>query len=662
MHDGRESRTGAPRDGGASPAALSGPGLPGGGFGGPGMGAGRGMPPAVVGKARPKRAGATLRRLWAYLRAQRASLLLVVVLTAVHSGLTLVGPFLIGVAIDRYVIPGDFAGLARLCALLLAVYAVGAALAWVQAYATASLSQRTVRDMRNDLFAKLQRLPLRFFDGQTHGELMSRTTNDIESVSNTLNQSLTQMISSVLTVAGCLAVMLYLDVRLTLLCLITIPLVTLLTKSVAGRTRKQFAAQQKQLGELNGYIEETVSGQKVVATFRRERRALEDFRRLNGKLAEAGIRAQIYTGLMGPFMNVVNNLGFAVVALGGGWMALAQLTTVGTVVTFLNYSRQLARPVNDLANQFNMIQAAIAGAERVFEVMERETEYEGEAGKASGAAGKAAEAEEAVRGKSGEAAKAETDRRAAETAAFRGEVAFRQVTFGYKPGEPVLRDVSLEAKPGDMIALVGPTGAGKTTIVNLLTRFYEVDEGTILLDGVDIRKLGKDRLRRELGIVLQDAYVFTGTVRENIRYGRLDATDEEVEAAAKLANADAFIRLLPDGYDTVLTKEGTNVSHGQRQLLTIARAVLADPRVLVLDEATSSIDTRTEMHIQEAMRTLMRGRTSFVIAHRLGTIREADQILVIDGGCIVERGTHEELLAAKGFYHRLYASQFQRVG
>jgi ATP-binding cassette subfamily B multidrug efflux pump len=598
--------------------------------GGQGFGPGHGMGMA---KARPKETKETLLRLWAYLREQRASLLLVVTLTAVHAGISLIGPFLIGIAIDDYILPGHYAGLLKLCAALLAVYAAGAALAWVQAYATAKLSQRTVWVMRNDLFGKLQQLPLRFFDGQSHGELMSRTTNDIESVSNTLNQSMTQLISSVLTVAGCLIIMLSLDVRLTILCLITIPLVALLTKVVAGQTRKHFAAQQRQLGELNGFIEETVSGQKVVAAFCREPRAIENFGRLNRRLADVGIRAQIFTGLMGPFMNVINNLGFAVIALGGGWMALLQWTTVGIVVAFLNYSRQLARPVNELANQFNMIQAAIAGAERVFDIMDRRTEYEGEE-------------DQALQG----------------AAEVEGEVVFERVSFSYKEGVPVLKDVSLRASPGDMIALVGPTGAGKTTIVNLLTRFYETDKGDITFDGINIRDMDKQVLRRQLGIVLQDAYVFSDTIRENIRYGKLDATDAEVEAAAGLANADSFIRKLPKGYDTVLSKEGTNVSHGQRQLLTIARAVLADPAVLILDEATSSIDTRTEMHIQEAMRTLMKGRTSFVIAHRLSTIREADLILVIDGGRIIESGTHEALLEQKGFYHGLYTSQFQSVG
>ncbi|WP_284646415.1 ABC transporter ATP-binding protein [Paenibacillus silviterrae] len=596
----------------------------------PGFGHGSmGMP-----KARPKNTKETLAKLWSYLRSESGSLFLVILLTSVHAGLSLIGPFLIGVAIDDYILPQRYAGLLQLCAILLGVYICGAALAWLQAFTAAKLSQRTVRAMRGDVFGKLQGLPLRFFDTQPHGDLMSRATNDIESIATTLHQSLIQLISSVITVAGCLVIMLSLDVRLTLLSLVTIPLVAILTRVVSGHTRKQFAAQQKQLGELNGFIEETVSGQKVVATFCREPRALADFSRLNTKLADVGIRAQILTGLMGPFMNVINNLGFAAIALGGGWMALMQWTTVGVVVSFLNYSRQLGRPVNELANQFNMIQAAIAGAERVFELMEQKSEHE-------------------------EAARRTVSSSFAD---MKGEVIFNDVSFGYKEGVHVLQNVSLHASPGSMIALVGPTGAGKTTIVNLLTRFYETTSGSITIDGADIKHMDKEALRRQLGIVLQDAYVFSDTIRENIRYGRLDATDAEVEAATKLANADSFIRKLPQGYDTVLSKEGTNVSHGQRQLLTIARAILANPAVLILDEATSSIDTRTEMHIQEAMRVLMQGRTSFVIAHRLSTIREADMILVIDGGRIIERGTHEELLDSKGFYYRLYTTQFEKAG
>lgn len=607
---------------------LGGPGPFGMGGGGPGGGM-RGMLP----KVRPKRLGPTLRRLWGYIGRQRAGLVAVIILTALGAGLALIGPYLLGRAIDQYIIPRDYDGLVRLCVVLLAVYVLSAAISWIQAYVMAGVSQRTVRDLRRDLFAHMQKLPLRFFDSRTHGELMSRTTNDIENVSSSLGQSLSQLINSVLTVVGALTLMLGLNVWLTLVSLVTIPLTMLVTGQIAKRTRRHFSAQQRHLGELNGYIEETVAGQKVVKSFHQEEQALQRFQSHNEQLRNSGIRAQMLSGLMGPVNNVINNFSFALIAAAGGWMALRGFTTLGVVVSFLNYSRQFTRPINELANQFNMIQSAIAGAERVFEIMDTGTEYEEEQRPAT-----------------------------AINKPIRGEVRFENVTFCYKEGVPVLKNVTLTAKPGDTIALVGPTGAGKTTIVNLLTRFYDIEQGTVTIDGDDLRDWDKDRLRGQLGIVLQDAYLFSDTIRENIRYGRLDATDAQIEAAAKLANADAFIRKLPNGYDTQLSAEGGNLSQGQRQLITIARAILADPAILILDEATSSVDTRTEMHIQEAMRSLMQGRTSFVIAHRLSTIREADQILVINGGEIIERGTHQELLDRKGFYCDLYTSQFKRVG
>lgn len=614
---------GAGRPGGGGPGAFPmGMGMGGPGGGGPG----RGMMP----KARAKDTRASLLRLCRYLARQRVGLIGVVLLTLLSSGAALLGPYLLGISIDRYVIPRDGAGLMRLCLLLLAVYAFSAAATWVQAYVMAGVAQRTVRQLRSDLFARLQRLPLRYFDSKTHGELMSRTTNDIENVSNTLNQSVTQLISSVVTVVGALVLMLSLNVWLTVVSLITIPIVMLVTGKIAKHTRSYFTGQQQSLGELNGFIEETVSGQKVIKVFRREKKAADQFRSINSRLREVGIKAQIYSGTIGPVMNVVNNLGFAVIAAVGGWMAYKGWTSIGVIVSFLNYSKQFSRPVNELANQFNMIQSAVAGAERVFEVMDAETEDE--------------EASDRL-----------------PVPSVRGEVRFEEVSFGYRADHPILKRVSLTAKPGDTIALVGPTGAGKTTIVNLLTRFYDVTEGRITVDGRDIRELDKISLRRQLGIVLQDAYLFSDTIRENLRYGHLDATDAEIEAAAKLAGADGFIRKLPQGYDTQLTAEGSNLSQGQRQLLTIARAILADPAVLILDEATSSVDTRTEMQIQEAMNSLMKGRTSFVIAHRLSTIREADMILVLHGGEIIERGTHEELLERQGFYYELYTSQFKRV-
>lgn len=597
------------------------------GFGGPGSGPNRMLAP----KVRPKNMLTTLLRIWGYLSRQRTGLILVFLFTAVSSILTLAGPYLIGKAVDEYIIPRNFQGLIGLCLTMLCIYAVSTVMSWVQAYVMAGVSQRTVWDMRGELFERLQKLPLRFFDSRTHGELMSRTTNDIENVTNTLNQSVTQLITSVLTVAGALVMMLGLDIWLTLLSLVTIPLVTLITKLIAGHTRKHFSGQQQFLGELNGFIEETVSGQKVIKAYCREQKSTEQFHEINSQLKDASIKAQIYSGFIGPVMNVLNNMSFALIAAVGGWMAIKGHTSIGVIVSFLNYSKQFGRPINELANQFNMIQSAIAGSERVFEIMDTPSEYD-------------------------------DSKQAKQLQQVQGEVVFDNVTFSYKEGVPTLKNVSLVAKPGDTIALVGPTGAGKTTIVNLLTRFYDIDSGAITIDGENICDMDKNSLRQQLGIVLQDAYLFSDTIRENIRYGRLDATEEEIIQAAKLANAHGFIKRLPHGYDTVLTAEGGNLSQGQRQLVTIARAILASPAILILDEATSSVDTRTEMHIQEAMKSLMLGRTSFVIAHRLSTIREADMILVINGGEIIERGNHEQLLAQKGFYYELYTSQFKRVG
>jgi ATP-binding cassette subfamily B protein len=491
------------------------------------------------------------------------------------------------------------------------------------------IAQRMVMELRNDLFERYQLLPLSFFDRRSQGDLMSRTTNDIENVANTLNQTVTQLLTSVITLCGSLVLMLRLSLPLTVVSLITIPLVLLTTRAIATRSRKYFADQQKQLGELNGFIEETVGGQKVVQIFRREQESASQFRAINERLTAQSIRAQIVSGMVGPSMNLFNNLGFALIAAVGGWMVYRDWTTIGIVVVFLNYARQFGRPIADLANQYNLIQSGVAGAERVFEILDVETEY----------------------GVGGALPYGEAS----------GHISFEHVSFSYRPDIPVLTDVSFTAKPGQMIALVGPTGAGKTSIVNLLNRFYEINAGRILIDGVDIRTLDKNSLRGMLGMVMQDSYVFSGTIRDNIRYGRLDATDDQIREAARFGGADGFITRLPHGYDTVLAAEGSNLSHGQRQLLTIARAVLADPAVLILDEATSSIDTRTEMHIQEAMHRLMKDRTSFVIAHRLSTIRDADRILVLNEGRLIEQGTHDELLETGGFYSRLYASQFTRA-
>ncbi|WP_081954087.1 ABC transporter ATP-binding protein [Paenibacillus sp. FSL R5-0345] len=600
-----------------------------GGFGpgiGPGSGPGRGAAVPIV---RAKNQASTLKRIWTYLNRQRFGLIIVYVFTILNALLSLIGPYLIGKAIDTAVIPHDYQGLIRFCVLLIGIYGLSSVVAWVQAYVMTSVSQNTVFELRRDLFSKYQQLPIKFFDTRANGELMSRATNDIESVSSTLNQSVTQLLNSLITLSGSLVIMLMLNVPLTVVSLITIPLVLLASRKIIGLSRTYFRNQQRHLGELGGFIEETISGQKVVKQYSREEAEVKRFRKISGELNKVSIKAQIVSGLVGPVMNMINNLGFAIIAGVGGWMAFHNMATVGIIVSFLTYSKQFGRPISDLANQYNLIQSAIAGAERVFEVLEMQSEY--------------------------------GDEQSEDLPRLKGEVVFRDVSFAYKPDSPILSGVTFEAKPGEKIALVGPTGAGKTTIVNLLIRFYDLSGGCIRIDDRDIRELDKNALRSQLGMVLQDAHVFSGTIRENIRFGRLDATDQEIEQAARLANADAFIKRLPHGYETLLNAEGSNLSHGQRQLLTIARAILADPAILILDEATSSVDTRTEMHIQQAMKNLMKGRTSFVIAHRLSTIQDADRILVIQDGGIAEQGNHEELLAMQGAYYELYNTQFKRV-
>jgi ATP-binding cassette subfamily B protein len=570
----------------------------------------------------------TLLRLWGYLREQGWPLVWVTLFVAAGSGLNLLGPYLMGRAIDVFIAQNDLPGLARLVLLMIVVYLAASGVTYLQTYLMAAVAQRTVRALRADLFRQLQSLPLRYFDRHPHGELMSRITNDIENVSIVLNESVTQLISSVLSILGVAIAMFLINVQLAIISLVILPLMAVISRWVAKRTRIGFRRQQKQLGTINGMIEETVSGQRVIKAYGQETALITQFDDLNSRLRAASTRAQVFAGLMGPLTNFVNNVGFAIVAGAGGWMAVQGTASVGTIAAFVSYARQFTMPLNQIANLYNSIQSAIAGAERVFEAIDESAEI--------------ADPPEAL-----------------PLHPIQGRVVFDSVSFGYEQDLPVLKDVSLHAKRGETIALVGPTGAGKTTIVNLLTRFYDIDDGSVSIDGKDIRQVRKDELRRALGIVLQDTFLFADTVMENIRYGRLGASDEEVIAAARLANADQFIHRLPQGYQTILSERGSNLSQGQRQLLAIARAILANPSILILDEATSSVDTRTEKNIQEAMLRLMEGRTSFVIAHRLSTIRNAEAILVINQGEIIERGTHEYLLAQKGFYHNMYVSQFK---
>jgi len=574
-----------------------------------------------------KNTRATLIRLWGYVKRQFWTLigsLILVILTALTS---LLGPYLMSIAIDRYILKFDLPGLAWMLGIMLVTYILGSVGTWLQAYLMVGVAQYAVRDIRTDLFDRLQTLPVSYFDQHPHGDLMSRLTNDVENIANVLAVGFSQLVSSVLTLVGIVIFMVLLNPLLAAISLVVMPIAYLLTRTIAKQTRPGFREMQQTLGGLNGIIEENVTGARTVKAFVREKTAVEQFSQVNRQYQRVSRKTRIYAGSMGPLMNLVNNLGLAIVACSGGWLAVQGYATVGEVAAFISYSGRLSWPLNQIAQLFNSILSALAGAERIFELMD---------------------------------AAPETDAVGAKPLLkVNGHVIFERVNFSYQPGSPVLKNVNLEAKEGQMVALVGPTGAGKTTIANLLTRFYDVDEGAIKIDGTDVGLICKDDLRRKLGLVLQDNFLFADTVMENIRYGRLTATDEEVMAAAKLANADHFIHRLPHGFQTVLTERGSNLSQGQRQLLAISRAVLSDPDILILDEATSNVDTRTEKHLQEALLNLMKGRTSFVIAHRLSTIRDADQVLVIQDGEIVEKGNHQSLLAQRGFYHHLYVSQFK---
>lgn len=596
--------------------------------GGPGHGARRGSSRMRIEAAVDQRE--TLRRLLSYFRPYILRVVGVSLGVIVSALLTLAGPLLIGMMVDRYIIPGDMAGLLRSGLLLLVAYLGSTGITALYGLVMVGVAQNLVMDIRSDLFSHIQVLSLSFYDKRPAGDLMSRITNDTEAINRVLANGLVQLVSNILQLVGVLIAMLVLSWQLAIASLLVLPLMIGITALITVRSRVAFREVQHNLGGLNAFAEENIAGVRVIKTFAREPEIVAQFREVNQANREAGIRAEKITALLHPLITVMSTVAIAVIAGVGGWLAIRDLVTVGVIVSFLAYIRQFFHPLRSLAQLYNQLQSGLAGAERIFELLD--------------------------------ASPAVVDRPKAKALPMvGGGVEFDRVTFAYEPGKPVLNDVSFRAEPGETIALVGPTGAGKTTLINLLGRFYDVDGGAIRLDGVDIRDLRQRDLRRQLGIVLQDTFLFSDTVMENIRYGRLDASDEAVVHAAEISNADQFIRRLPEGYATQVSEGGANFSLGQRQLIAIARAVLADPGILILDEATSSVDTRTEMQIQEALLRLMEGRTAFVIAHRLSTIREADHVLVINDHRIIERGDHESLLHQEGFYYDLYMSQFRRV-
>lgn len=571
-----------------------------------------------------------LRRLLPYLRPEIMNILLVIILVVATTSLDLMGPYLVGVAIDRFIGPGDLAGLINIVLLMLLVYSLAWVTQFIQSRQIIVITQRLMRVLRRDLFQHLQQLSLQFFDKQPTGELMSRLTNDIDAINRVLSQSIVELIASLMIMFGMAAVMLVMNVWLALAALMVLPLMMYFSITIGKGTRKSFRKVQSNLGKMNALMEENISGLYEIQAFRRQDVTMKEFDQTNLAVRDMSIRAQQLLTLLRPMLMVISNLDILVVAALGGWFSIQGLVSVGVIATFILYTRRFFEPLLTLADLYNAIESALAGAERVFEVMDQ--------------------------------VPAVHDQPDAVTLdSIDGRVKFEDVSFAYVEDIPVLQNINLDAESGQVIALVGPTGAGKTTIVNLLSRFYDIQGGTISIDGYDIRDLKQNDLRRKLGIVLQDTFLFSDSVLENIRYGRLEATDEECVAAARMANADSFIQHLPEGYHTKLSERAGALSQGQRQLLAIARAILADPRILILDEATSSVDTRTEVEIQKALLKLMHGRTSFVIAHRLSTIRNADQVLVINQGRIIERGTHESLLSEKGFYYNLYMSQFRHA-
>ena len=611
------------------------------------------------GKPGPQRAGmnddrkpdsvkGSIKRLFAYISHEKAALFIVVICVILSSATALIGSYLLRPIVNT--LSEDFKNIMILSnseqykeafgmcithlvtgiVKMAVVYAVGVIATYTQSRIMIGISQRAILNIRDDLYNKIQSLPIRFFDERNTGEIMSRFTNDIDSVGEMLNNSITQLISGTITIVGTLALMIYTNWILTIITIVFIPLMLKAVATIAKRSRKFFRAQQAALGALNGYIEETVTGQKVVKVFCHEKKVTEEFKELNTELRNKQIKAQFFGGIMGPVMGNLSQISYAVVGAVGGVLCIVSNFDIGGITVFANFSRQFSRPINELSMQVNTIFSALAGAERVFAILDMEPET--------------ADVNDVIDMN-------EKD--------IQGAVVFDNVTFGYNPDKTVLKNITLYAKPGQKIAFVGSTGAGKTTITNLLNRFYDIEEGTIAIDGHDIKDYSRNSLRQNIAMVLQDTHLFTGTVRENIRYGRLDATDEEVESAAKTASAHSFIMRLENGYDTMIEGDGDNLSQGQRQLLNIARAAISKAPILVLDEATSSVDTRTEKHIEHGMDRLMKSRTTFVIAHRLSTVRNANAIMVLENGEIIERGTHEELLSKKGRYYKLYTGMLE---
>ncbi|MDA8194564.1 MAG: ABC transporter ATP-binding protein [Thermaerobacter sp.] len=586
----------------------------------------------------PKHFKETLLRLLQYFRPYRIRLLLVLIATSFGTLFSILGPKLMGSATtDLYVgitaklkgLPGsgvNFPEILRLLAVLAILYLLSSLFGYFQQYVMAGVAQRAVYNLRKQVNQKLTRLPISYFDRHPHGEIMSRFVNDFDNISSTLQQSLTQLIQSVITFVGVIVMMLTISPLMTVAVAATLPLSVLVTKTIATRAQAYFLSRQRSLGELNGHIEEMYTGHQIVKAFGREEQALTQFDDINERLYDSSWKAQFVTGIIMPLMNFIGNLGYVLVSVLGGILVIQHRIQIGDILAFIQYARQFSQPITQLSSISNVIQSTMASAERVFEILDETEETNG------------------------------ADSEVVDIP--QGAIAWHHVHFRYDPDVPLIEDMNIEAQPGQTVAIVGPTGAGKTTLVNLMMRFYELNAGTITIDGISVTRLARDHLHRWFGMVLQDTWLFYGTIRDNIAYGRANASDVEVVKAAQAAQADHFIRTLPDGYDTLLNEEASNISQGQKQLLTIARAILADPPILILDEATSSVDPRTEVLIQHAMDELMKGRTSFVIAHRLSTIRDADLIVVMDHGQVIEQGTHPQLLAQRGFYAELYRSQF----